>query len=130
MRAFLLAAAAGLGLAGCVIIADDGPDDDFDFNASFGAGDSRLERLYGATVAPDGLHVQVASNGCTSEDSFDIDVDRIGGPGYARYRVRLERDTPDHCRALMADGVELFFSRQRLGLADDAVIQVVNRVER
>ncbi len=121
MRLLLLAAAAA-ALSGCIVVSDvDVPGDGFD------TGD-REERLYGASVEPGGVRIRVASNGCTTEESFDIDVDRFQSNGEPRYLVRFERDTPDRCRAFVPDGVELFFSRDRLGLSSDALISIANRI--
>lgn len=120
----LLSAAAAAALSGCIVVSDvDVPGDSFD-------ADGREERLYAASVEPDGVRIRVASNGCTSEESFDIDVDRIQSDDQPRYLVRFERDTPDNCRAFLPDGVELSFSRERLGLSSDAAISIGNRVGR
>ena len=123
MRVLCLAVAA-IALEGCIFIGDvDAGEQSFD-------GGYGIERLYGAMIEPDGVRVRVASNGCTSEESFDVDVDRVGGPGEARYRIRFERESPDRCRAYLVDGVELMFSRQRLGLPEDARISIANPIGR
>jgi hypothetical protein len=93
------------------------------FNSDFEF-DDVPERLLSASVEPAGLRVRAASNGCTSADSFGVSVADVGG----RYRVTLERDNPDRCDAPVADGVELFFPRERLGLASDAAIELANPV--
>lgn len=126
MRALILTAAAVM-LAGCVYIEDNSSFDD-EFTDDVGGG--RAERLYAASVEPGGLRVVAASNGCTTEDSFDVEVRPYRANGSQRYLVRLERETPDRCRALLADGVELFFDRTRLGLSPDAMIVVGNSVGR
>jgi len=116
MRAILLATAA-VALSGCIII-DADVDSDFDRHRD-------LEQLYAVSVEADGVRVRVASNGCTSENSFDIDVDHRGDD---RYAISIEREAPDRCRAMLRDGVEVFFSRDRLGLPRDAVITVRNPI--
>jgi hypothetical protein len=127
MRMFSLAAlpvAAAL-LSGCIYISDnDLPGGDFD------AGLGGPERLYGATVEPGGVRVIAASNGCTTEDSFDVDVEPFRVNGSPRFLVRFERETLDRCRAFLPDGVELYFTRERLGLPADAPISIANRVGR
>jgi hypothetical protein len=131
MRALLLAAAASLGLGGCVVIAGaDIADEDFaELEAAFDGGvDPELERVLAASVEPGGLRIRAASNGCTSEDSFDVDVHRVSRSDGGRYRVSLERETPDNCRALIAEGVELFFTRERLGVGAEATLIVANPV--
>jgi hypothetical protein len=126
MRAFI-ALASAVALAGCVYIEDNSGFDE-EFTDDVGGG--RAERLYAASVESGGLRVVAASNGCTTEDSFDVRVRPYRANGSPRFLVRLERETPDRCRAFMADGVELFFSRERLGLSQDAVIVVGNSVGR
>lgn len=122
MRLFLLAPVA-VALSGCIIVSDvDVPGDDFD------GGAGQQERLLAVSVEPEGVRIRAASNGCTTEESFDIDVDRFETNGQARYLVRFERDNPDRCRAFVPDGVELFFSRDRLGLSPDAPISIANRI--
>lgn len=120
----LVALAAMVALAGCIYISDNSIPGDFDDEAS------AAERLYGVTVEPAGVRVVVASNGCTSEESFDVDVDPFRSNGSQRYLVRFSRFEPDRCRAFLPDGVELFFSRERLGLAPDAPISISNRIGR
>jgi hypothetical protein len=123
MRVFVLPAAMLL-LSGCVVIAENdvqGPP--FDDRPN-------VERLYAASVEPGGVRVVAASNGCTSEESFDVEVEAFRANGSPRFLVRLERETPDRCRALMPDGVELFFSRERLGLSEDAAIVIGNSIGR
>ncbi len=123
MRIVLLAVSA-LALSGCIYISDNDLPGDFDND------DGASERLYGVTVEPAGVRVVVASNGCTTEESFGVDVEPFRANGSQRYLVRFERETPDRCRALLPDGVELFFSRERLGLAPDAPISISNRIGR
>ena len=122
MRALLSVAAialTGAVLSGCIIV-DADVDGDFDV-------DHNRERLYAASIEPDGVRVRVASNGCTTEESFGVDVDHKGDD---RYTVAFERENPDHCRAMLPDGVELFFPRSRLGLPDDATIRIRNPIGR
>lgn len=123
MRALLLSA-AGVALSGCVIVSDvDVPGPAFD-------GPGAPERLYAAAVEPAGVRIRVASGGCTSEESFDVDVNRIGPPGAVRYFVRFDRDTEDNCEAFLPDGVELFFSNERMGLPEAGRITVSNPIGR
>ena len=121
MRAALsICLAFAVGLGGCVIV--DADDDDF--NDRFD--DGRLELLRAASVDADAVRVRVASNGCTSEDSFDVRVRGDGRDG--AFRVVFLRENPDRCRALVPGGVALVFPRERLGLAPDAVIRIANPV--
>ena len=128
MRVLFFAAVSTIALSGCVYI---GGDDRYDGGgAAFGPEFGGPERLYGAMVEPDGVRVIAASNGCTSEDSFRVDVDRFTVNGVVRYRVEFDRTNPDRCRAYMPEGVELFFPRERLGLPSDALISITNRIGR
>jgi hypothetical protein len=129
MRTIVSAAALSLGLAGCIYVEDNGGGDEFALAAGLDQSIALgLEPLHSATVEPGGLRVVVASNGCTSEDSFDVDVDRSGGPAGERYRVTLQRENPDRCGAPSPEGVELFIPRERLGLGPDATIILANPV--
>ncbi len=71
------------------------------------------------------LVVRVASNGCTTRDSFVADVYGSGGQGW-NFDVTLTRIHPDHCRALLPQGVELVWSRDELGLPQGAGLRVTN----
>lgn len=126
MRILCIAAAAA-ALSGCVYI--DGDGDGGGSSGSFnwnGAG----ERLYAASVEDEGVRIRAPSNGCTNEDSFRVRVDRADGRQPPLYRVRFDRDAPDRCRAMLRDGVELFFPRARLGLPDGARIMIENAIAR
>lgn len=124
MRALCFAAAA-FAVSGCIVVdADVDGFDDYDYVRG-------AERLYAASVEPDGVRVRVASNGCTNEESFDVRVNRTGrDDGVERYSVYFDRENPDRCRAMLPDGVELFFTRERLGLPQDASIQIANPIRR
>ncbi|MGD2131217.1 MAG: hypothetical protein PVI23_00380 [Maricaulaceae bacterium] len=116
----LIALASFVALSGCVII----DADDNVIESDFGRPD---ERLYAASVAPDGVHIRAPSNGCTTKDAFDVDVDRLSS---GRYAVSFDRIAPDRCRAYLPDGVELFYSRGELDIPADAAIVVRNLVGR
>ncbi|MCG8441602.1 MAG: hypothetical protein MI723_07335 [Caulobacterales bacterium] len=116
----VIAGAALLALGGCVIAIDADEDMDWDHH------ENGLERLYSANIAEEGVQVRVASNGCTSEDSFDAVVEEHRGS----YEIVLERKNPDRCRALTPDGVELLFTWAALGVPSDGEITIVNPVGR
>ncbi|MGY6627914.1 MAG: hypothetical protein ACXIVL_05310 [Oceanicaulis sp.] len=71
------------------------------------------------------LVVRVASNGCTTRDSFVADVYGAGGQGW-NFDVTLTRIHSDNCRALLPQGVELVWSRDELGLPQGAGLRVTN----
>lgn len=80
-----------------------------------------LEALRGVRFEAGALVVQADSNGCTSEASFAVHIADTDGPA----QVSLTRETPDPCRAIVAEGVELRWTYAELGLAsgEDAIIQ-------
>jgi hypothetical protein len=120
----LFPVAAAIALSGCIIVSDvDVPGPGYD-------GGRGVERLYAASVEPGGVRIRVASNGCTTEDSFDVDVNRAGPPGERRFWVRFERENRDRCEAVLPDGVELFFTNGRLGLPGDGQISIANPIGR
>ena len=108
-------------LAGCVIIDADEGDFSSDFD-SYGAGS-----VFGATVHQSHVTFQVTSNGCTDRSYFEVDVDRHSGD---RYSLELDRIRPDNCRALIADGVEVSWSFDELGLPQGASVEIDNPVIR
>jgi len=71
------------------------------------------------------LVVRVASNGCTTRDSFVADVYGAGGQGW-NFDVTLARLHSDNCRALLPQGVELVWTREDLGLPQGAGLRVTN----
>lgn len=120
MRALLIAASAA-ALSGCIVI-DADVDSDFDFD------DGRsMERLYAASVDADGVRVRAASNGCTDVEDFDAKVRRRGDD---RFAVRFYREDADYCRALLPDGVELFFAYEDLGLPPGVSVTIDNPIGR
>lgn len=69
------------------------------------------------------LVVRVASNGCTTRDSFAADV--YGAQGW-NFDVTLRRVHADNCRAILPQGVELAWTFDELGLPPGAGIRVTN----
>jgi len=111
---FAIGAAALAGvLGGCVIISTDE-----DVSSSF---EGSREPLYGSLVtASDTVVITAPSNGCTQKDSFRADTDRDDGV----YRITFDRVRPDHCKALVPDGVELTWSFAELGVPAAAKVVV------
>ena len=67
--------------------------------------------------------MRVGSNGCTSLDSFEVQLTEAAD-GYTD--VVLNRRAPDMCKALVAEGVELSWSFATLDLAPDARLRLIN----
>jgi hypothetical protein len=117
--AALLAACSGSGAANLP---------DADMRSSFNRAD--LEQVYAwRAPRPGDLTVRTPSNGCTTKDSFELDVRGAPRSGWA-FDVSLKRISPDHCRAYLPDGVELVWTREELGLPPSAEIRLLNAVRR
>ncbi|WP_429911563.1 hypothetical protein [Glycocaulis sp.] len=75
---------------------------------------------------PDGsIRVQVRSNGCTTNESFEPVVMMDSRRGWS-FTLELRRLQPDHCRAFLPEGVELVWTRDELGLPRSASVRVIN----
>lgn len=115
--AVLLLAAAPL-LGACIVI-DAGEDSGPKLRASAAA---RNEPIYGAWFDEAGFNVRIPSNGCTDKDNVRVDVDH-----YDRgVEVEVERIRPDHCKALVREGVVLTWSLEELGVDRTASVAVQN----
>lgn len=119
----VLAGLGALALAGCVII--DADDEDPRGHADVSDAPAP-EQLYAAAIGPEAITIRVSSGGCTDRASFTPNVMRAG----EGWRVAFRRAAPDRCKAFLADGVELAWSRAELGLPDGARVVVVNEVGR
>lgn len=120
-RAMLAAALIAPMLSGCVIYANDEGKTDV-VRLSDAAAPS-LEAV-GQPRAENGrLIVRVGSNGCTSLDSFEVQLTEAAD-GYTD--VVLNRQSPDLCKALVPDGVELVWGFGTLGLPADARLRLLN----
>ncbi|MGP1273922.1 MAG: hypothetical protein ACQRW7_00730 [Caulobacterales bacterium] len=85
------------------------------------------EPVYGSYRAADGsLRVQVASNGCTREESFEPVVMMDSRTRWS-FTVEFRRLQPDLCRAYLPEGVELSWTLDDLGLPPSAAVRVINR---
>lgn len=94
--------------------------------------DSDLEQLYAVYHTDDGLRVRAASNGCTNEDSFDVQVQQGSGQGGgSAYVVSFVRTTPDRCSGYSGVlGEVLFFPYAEIGVPAGADVTVANPVGR
>lgn len=126
LRGLLLAAAITPLLGACVIYDGSGED-----NVSVRLGSHTTtawsdasETLRAVRFEPGALVVQADSNGCTEASSFAVEVSEGDGPT----RITLTRRTPDVCKALLADGVELRWTFEELGLKSGSAVAVTNPV--
>ena len=74
------------------------------------------------------LVVRVRSNGCTTKDSFQVDVTGSAAAGWS-FDMALTRLHADRCRALLPQGVALTWTKDELGLPPSAEVNLLNRVE-
>jgi hypothetical protein len=94
---------------------------------SVGGAESGLEEIYSATVDDFGLRIRVASNGCTSKDSFDFTVAEVASDGGApRHLVSFVRTRPDPCPGFRTQGDLLTFSFDELRVPEGAELAVAN----
>lgn len=126
MRGLPLILAAPLMLGGCVIYASDSGETTTVRTASAGSVQVEtraLESVHGARFERERAVVRVTSNGCTEKAHFRVEI--VDGDGAAG-EIALVRETPDHCRALIAEGVELAWTYEELGLSRGAALVLAN----
>lgn len=126
MRVLPLILAAPLMLGGCVIYASDSGETTTVRTApaaSVQIETRELENVRGVRFEQSQAVVRVTSNGCTRKEHFVVEiVDGGARPG----EIALVRETPDHCRAMIAEGVELAWTYEELGLERGADLRLAN----
>lgn len=120
-RALLAAALIAPLLSGCVIYAND--EGKTEVVRMSDAVSGQLEAVSEPRVDNGRLIVRVGSNGCTTLDSFEVQLTEAAD-GYTD--VVLNRRAPDLCKALVAEGVELAWSFETLGLGSNARLRLLN----
>jgi hypothetical protein len=83
-----------------------------------------LEALYSAKAGPEGLAIQVSSNGCTAKADFTFYVERRGRVvtlAFARKRL-------DTCKAFAVGKTELSFGWDELGVPRGEQVFLLNPV--
>jgi len=118
--ALSLIALVGASIGGCSSLNDPGTDG-MTVKTQFG-----LPALRAAEVGPLGVAINIDSNGCTSKDTIEADVDQ---DGVNEYEIAFDRTREDNCEAYMPDGVQLRWSLDELGIPADAKVRVLNRIE-
>ena len=86
----------------------------------------RVELLYGVSHVDGYIEIQVESNGCTEPDSFHVMKDYNSEDQVVR--LLFVRYKPDWCKAYIADGVRLRFSKEDLGLQRNDILRVENPI--
>lgn len=85
------------------------------------------EVLLGIDILPNSLEIHVKSGGCTSSDSFEVDVNK-GVTGNPPYMVTIKRIKADNCKMLVLDGVKVNFDRKMLGLDGLVEFSITNTI--
>ena len=85
------------------------------------------EVLLGVNLTEKYLELHVASNGCTSENDFSIDVN-TGITGAEPLHLTVLRIKPDECKAEVPDGVTIKFSREKYKLNGYYAMTLVNKI--
>ena len=113
--------ASSFMLGGCIVVAtDDGLDFNHNYHSDHGS-------VFGAEVLTDAISFRTTSNGCTSKEYFDVDVDQRGDN---RFVVAIERQQADRCRADLPEGEVFTWSFDELGIPADADVKIGNTVRR
>ena len=115
IRILALIAAAALATSGCALIPQHTP-------APRAAMPGQLEPIHAAAITHDLAVFWVSSNGCTDKDDLRPVVDHIG----AASTITLRRIEQDDCATPIADGVEVIWSFEELGLAPGSRVSVNN----
>lgn len=82
----------------------------------------QIEPIHAASITRDLAVFWVSSNGCTDKNDLTPVVDRAGDGS----TITLRRIDEDHCDHPMADGVEIIWSFEELGLPPGSRVQVNN----
>jgi hypothetical protein len=98
---------------------------------SYSPRQTRVEILSELITKPNRLTVRVGSNGCTSKNSFRIDVKKEDGlsNGSSHYALSIIRIQPDQCKAIISGGLWVTFNMEKdLGLSGNYTYSIANRI--
>lgn len=87
----------------------------------------QLERIMGIEIKDGKLMIRVATGGCTTKESFKINVIK-GFTGIPPYLVEIYRVIPDYCKAYIPEGVVLEYELKELGIEPFASFNLVNKI--
>ncbi len=88
-----------------------------------------FESLLGVSVLEDKLVLRVRSNGCTTKEHFEVEINR-GFTGVPPFFVSVYRTFADVCKAIVPDGVEITFTFAELGLEPGTDLIITNPIGR
>ena len=114
-RSFAAASLLVLATSGCAMFRQDAPVQNADMPG-------KLEPIHAAAITNNLAVFWVSSNGCTEKDDLTPVVDRMRDGS----TITLRRIDEDHCDYPLADGVELQWSFEELGLAPGTRVSVNN----
>ena len=115
IRTLVLTAAVALTTSGCALFQRDEPTRTV-------AMPGQLEPIHAAAITRDLAVFWVSSNGCTDKSDLRPIVDHIG----ADSTITLRRIEQDDCETPVADGVEVIWSFEELGLMPGSRVSVNN----
>lgn len=115
IRTLALIAAAALATSGCTLFRQDAPMRNV-------AMPGQLEPIHAAAITHDLAVFWVSSNGCTDKSDLTPVVDHVG----AASTITLRRIERDDCETPIADGIEVIWSFEELGLTPGSRVSVNN----
>ncbi len=115
IRTLALIAAAALATSGCAMFQQDAP-------MRTVAMPGQLEPIHAAAITRDLAVFWVSSNGCTDKDDLTPIVGHRGDAS----TITLRRIEQDECDTPVADGVEVIWSFEELGLTPGSRVSVNN----
>lgn len=116
LRTSCIVAVAALGASGCALLPFQGEE------TVVRVMPGQLEPIHAAAITRDLAVFWVSSNGCTDKDDLTPVIDRAGDGSTITLR-RIDEDTCDHP---MAEGVEIIWSFEELGLTPGERVRVNN----
>ncbi|WP_269515529.1 hypothetical protein [Brevundimonas subvibrioides] len=115
IRTLALIAVTAVAMSGCAMLRQAAPP-------RTAAMPGQLEPIHAAAITNDLAVFRVSSNGCTDKDDLMPVVDRMRDGSIITLR-RIDEDLCDHT---LADGVELQWSFEELGLTPGTRVSVNN----
>ncbi|CAL1692847.1 hypothetical protein MMB232_03030 [Brevundimonas subvibrioides] len=114
-RSIATAALLVLATSGCAVFRQEVP-------VQTAAMPGQLEPIHAAAITNNLAVFWVSSNGCTDKDDLTPVVDRMRDGS----TITLRRIDEDHCDHPLADGVELQWSFEELGLTPGTRVSINN----
>lgn len=87
----------------------------------------QLEKLMGIEIEGGKLKIRVATGGCTTKESFQINVIK-GFTGIPPYIVEIYRIIPDYCDAFFPEGIVLEYDLKEVNIEPFASFTLENKI--